>query len=290
MAAGHGNVIVIENDTHFQSEMTKAGAKLVVVDFTASWCGPCKAIAPTFSNLSTKYSAAVFLKVDVDTCEEISARYNVTSMPTFQFFKGKVKVDEMTGADAKKLEDKIIKWIGSDSDSDAGVKGHMDLGIFISKNGCECLNESDDHHLSAALAKGPDYLESDCDEQLLVTISFNQAIKLHSLKIQGPDDGRGPKSIKLFTNLTKSMDFDSAESFQAVFTLELTPDDLIEDVIIPLKYVKFQNVSSLTLFFQNNQGGEETTAVNYIGFIGSPLDATNMEEFKRVAGKKGDRH
>ena len=46
-------------------------------------------------------------------------------MPTFQFFKGKVKVDEMTGADAKKLEDKIIKWIGSDSDSDAGVKGHV---------------------------------------------------------------------------------------------------------------------------------------------------------------------
>lgn len=42
----------------------------------------------------------------------------------------------------------------------------MDLGIFINKSGCECLNESDDHHLSAALAKGPDYLESDCDEQV----------------------------------------------------------------------------------------------------------------------------
>ena len=36
------------------------------------------------------------------------------------------------------------------------------------------------------------------------------------------------------------------------------------------------------LFFQNNQGGEETTVVNYIGFIGSPLDTTNMEDFKRV--------
>lgn len=42
----------------------------------------------------------------------------------------------------------------------------MDLGIFINKSGCECLNESDDHHLSAALAKGPDFLESDCDEQV----------------------------------------------------------------------------------------------------------------------------
>ncbi|XP_027053598.1 thioredoxin-like protein 1 [Pocillopora damicornis] len=287
--AASDNVIVIENDGHFQSEMAKAGAKLVVVDFTASWCGPCKSIAPTFSNYSTKYTAAVFLKVDVDKCDDIAARLKVTSMPTFQFFKGKVKVDEMSGADPKKLEEKIIQWIG-DSDSEAGVKGYMDLGIFINKSGCECLNESDDHHLSAALAKGPDFLESDCDEQLLITIAFNQTIKLHSLKIQGPGNGRGPKTVKLFINHTKSMDFDSAESFEALQTLELTPEDLTEDAIIPLKFVKFQNVQSLTLFFQNNQGNEETTVVEYIGFIGSPLDSTNMEEFKRVAGKKGDRH
>lgn len=45
-------------------------------------------------------------------------------MPTFLFFKGKVKVDEMTGADEKKLEEKIKKWIG-EGDSDVGVKGHV---------------------------------------------------------------------------------------------------------------------------------------------------------------------
>lgn len=45
-------------------------------------------------------------------------------MPTFLFFKGKVKVDEMTGADEKKLEEKIKKWIG-DGDSVVGVKGHV---------------------------------------------------------------------------------------------------------------------------------------------------------------------
>lgn len=42
----------------------------------------------------------------------------------------------------------------------------MDLGTFINKSGCECLNESDDYHLPAALVKGPGYLESDCDEQV----------------------------------------------------------------------------------------------------------------------------
>ena len=44
----------------------------------------------------------------------------------------------------------------------------MDLGTFINRSGCECLNESNSHQLSAALAKGPDYLESDCDEQVEV--------------------------------------------------------------------------------------------------------------------------
>lgn len=48
----------------------------------------------------------------------------MSSKPTFLFFKGKVKVDEMSGADPKKLKEKIIKWIG-DSDSDVGVKGHV---------------------------------------------------------------------------------------------------------------------------------------------------------------------
>ena len=42
----------------------------------------------------------------------------------------------------------------------------MDLATHINKSGCECLNESDDHHLGDALTKGPGYLESDCDEQV----------------------------------------------------------------------------------------------------------------------------
>ena len=46
-------------------------------------------------------------------------------MPTFLFFKGKVKVDALTGADEKKLEEKIKQWTGGDGDSDVGVKGHV---------------------------------------------------------------------------------------------------------------------------------------------------------------------
>ena len=44
------------------------------------------------------------------------------------------------------------------------------------------------------------------------------------------------------------------------------------------------------IFVKDNQGGEETTVINHIGLFGSPLDATRMSEFKRVAGEKGERH
>ena len=64
--------------------------------------------------------------------QDVAERNNVTAMPTFQFFKGKVKVDEMTGADEKKLEEKIKKWIG-DNDSDVGVKGHVSNIAWMGK-------------------------------------------------------------------------------------------------------------------------------------------------------------
>lgn len=53
----------------------------------------------------------------------------------------------------------------------------MDLGTFIVKNECECLNEADDHPLAHALTSGGGYLASDCDEQLIINISFNQVCK-----------------------------------------------------------------------------------------------------------------
>jgi len=54
--------------------------------------------------------------------------------------------------------------------------------------------------------------------------------------------------------------------------------------------VKFQNVNTIDFFIQSNQADEDTTQVDYIGFIGSPIIATNMDDFKRVAGKKGESH
>uniref|UniRef100_A0A9L0SIS3 Thioredoxin n=1 Tax=Equus caballus TaxID=9796 RepID=A0A9L0SIS3_HORSE len=59
----------IESKSAFQEALNSAGEKLVVVDFSATWCGPCKMIKPFFHSLSEKYSNVVFLEVDVDDCQ-----------------------------------------------------------------------------------------------------------------------------------------------------------------------------------------------------------------------------
>uniref|UniRef100_A0A8C5B2S8 Thioredoxin domain-containing protein n=1 Tax=Gadus morhua TaxID=8049 RepID=A0A8C5B2S8_GADMO len=73
----------------FQAALAEAGDNLVVVDFTASWCGPCKVIGPKFV---VKNRNVVFLKVDVDEAADVAAHYEVNCMPTFLFFKNGEKV------------------------------------------------------------------------------------------------------------------------------------------------------------------------------------------------------
>ncbi|XP_011425198.2 thioredoxin-like protein 1 [Crassostrea angulata] len=286
-----GTVRMVTEDSQFQPELANAGTKLVVVDYYATWCGPCRRIAPVYGELSLKYPNVVFLKVDVDQCQETAQSQGVTAMPTFIFYKNKVKVDEMKGADAAALEEKIKRLMGDGEEGadEVTVKGHMDLASMINKSGCECLNESDEHTLSHALTTKGGYLESDCDEQLLISVEFTQSVKLHSLKLYAPEEN-GPKMVKIFQNVPRALDFDQAESNEAVQILELTPADLKEGTLIPLRYVKFQNVGNVTVFIKDNQTGAETTQIDYIGFVGSPLDTTNMSEFKRVAGKKGESH
>ena len=76
----------------------------VVLYFTASWCGPCKAIYPKVFEISNNMGDdIVFYKIDVDTFADLSEECGVSCMPTFQFYKNGKKVDELQGADANQL-------------------------------------------------------------------------------------------------------------------------------------------------------------------------------------------
>ena len=94
-----------------------------------------------------------------------------------------------------------------------------DLFQYISSAQCECLNESDDHPYKHALSSGGGYLESDCDEQLILALSFNQGVKVHSIKVKAPAD-KGPKTVRIFQNLPNTLDFDKADGMTATQDLE----------------------------------------------------------------------
>lgn len=65
------------------------GDKPVVCDFFATWCGPCKMLAPVLEQVAAQYSnRAVFVKVDVDECVDLASRYGIMSIPYVAIFKG----------------------------------------------------------------------------------------------------------------------------------------------------------------------------------------------------------
>ncbi|XP_041077379.1 thioredoxin-like [Polyodon spathula] len=99
----------IENKGDFEEALRDAGSKLVIVDFTATWCGPCKMISPIFESLAEQHKDVVFLKVDVDDAQDVAEMCNVSSMPTFQFFKNGQMVEEFSGANKDKLQETLLK-------------------------------------------------------------------------------------------------------------------------------------------------------------------------------------
>ncbi|KAG1265636.1 hypothetical protein G6F65_014162 [Rhizopus arrhizus] len=155
-----------------------------------------------------------------------------------------------------------------------------DLTAHITGNQVDALNQQTENNVKNIFKEDDSYLESDVDEQLIISVPFNQPVKVHSLKFKVPNTANAPKTIKLYTN-RQALGFDDAESISETQTIELSPKDFEEDAIVNLRFVKFQNVTHITLFVVDNQEDEETTQIQQLIFIGTPVEATNMNDLSK---------
>ena len=100
----------VEDDLELRSIINRDPQKLVVVDWFATWCGPCQAIAPLYEQLSVENKNVVFIGADIEEMPDASAQAGVQAVPCFHFIKGNELVAVLTGADEVKLRELVKQW------------------------------------------------------------------------------------------------------------------------------------------------------------------------------------
>jgi len=144
-----------------------------------------------------------------------------------------------------------------------------------------------------------DWIESDTDEQLMLFIPFQSTLKIHTLQITSfpptsEDDEETPmrpRTIRLYTNRAHNLGFEEAEDIPATQLLEIKPGDWNEKTgtaNLPLRFVKFQNVSSLVMFVVEGEGEGEKTRIDRIRIVGESGEKREMGKLEKVGDEQGE--
>mmetsp|Transcript_36434 Transcript_36434/g.74054 ORF Transcript_36434/g.74054 Transcript_36434/m.74054 type:complete len:174 (+) Transcript_36434:135-656(+) len=151
----------------------------------------------------------------------------------------------------------------------------------VDRNQSFCLNQASAHPMGN-IFMGDErlFLESDCDEQLLMSIAFKATVNLEAISFVGPIGEKAPLTVKLYANAS-NMGFDNCESLAPTQEFQLTPADLAPDAMTTVYKVKFQRIDSLTIFIEDSNGAD-TTILSGLKFFGTTVIGTNMAEFKKA--------
>jgi len=159
------------------------------------------------------------------------------------------------------------------------------IPLEIDKSECYAKNENPNYPMSN-LFIGDTRLgcKSDADEQIILHVGFQEFVKVHSIKFThfnlGLDPELNPTTIKLYVN-RDSMGFEDCDDVDPTQEIELTAENLAEDAApVPLKYVKFQRVKSITIFVEDNMGGD-VSALGMLKFFGRPIATTDVSKIKK---------
>ncbi|WOK97128.1 thioredoxin H1-like [Canna indica] len=91
-----------------QIQLANESKKLVVIDFTATWCGPCRMIAPFLAELAKKFPSVIFLKVDVNELKRVAMDCEIEALPTILYVKDGTIIDRTVGSRKDELPRKIV--------------------------------------------------------------------------------------------------------------------------------------------------------------------------------------
>lgn len=144
---------------------------------------------------------------------------------------------------------------------------------------------------------GKDWIESDTDEQLMLYIPFQATLKIHTLHItslppaksEDEDDDdelpMRPKTMQLYTNRAHNLGFEEADDIPATQKIELSPTDWDEGTgtaRVELRFVKFQNVTSLVVFVVDGEGDSERTRIDRIRIVGETGEKREMGKLEKI--------
>lgn len=104
----HSMIQDIKSEADYEKAI--AASNLVIIDFYATWCGPCKMIAPMLEKFSQEYTGVSFYKIDVDAVTAVASSNQITSMPTFLFFKSGELVTKVIGANPAAIKKALVEY------------------------------------------------------------------------------------------------------------------------------------------------------------------------------------
>jgi len=247
-------------------------------------------------------------------------------MPTFMIFKNGRETQRIRGADPKAL-DAAVKTLAneaSSSDSTGGSssggagtsasgnwlgaslpRGYDDVSSSVESPGLDFLNVSSEaggaksvfeSSAPSKAADKKDWIESDTDEQLMLFIPFQSTLKVHGLHITScppadDDEVMRPKTIQVYTNRSNVLGFDEADGVAPTQTITIEEgmwDAKTSTARIDLRFVKFQNVTSLVVFVVDGDGDGEKTRVDRIRIIGESGETRKMGKLEKIGDEQGE--